>query len=164
MKHVFWIYPGEVAGRPGPGLSPWRLHELKAGGLDAVLSVASDLFAHSEVISAGLIRTCMPLPDVGPPDRHVAEVCAAVLPLTFRFIEANVRQGRRILVHCAAGNDRTGLVLSHYIAKREGISAPEAILRLRAVRPGALSSAGWEEMAVRLIPEVLRRTEGEDVR
>ena len=119
-----------------------------------MLSIASDLFDHREPAAAGLTRACIPLPDVELPDDLAAEVCAAALPLTFRFIEANVREGRRVLVHCAAGNDRTGLVLSYYIAVREGISASEAIRRLRAVRPTALSAAGWEEMAIRLIPQV----------
>ena len=160
MKHVFWVYPGEVAGRPGPGVAPWKLSELKAGGFDVVLSVASDLFDHSDTVVAGLARSCIPLPDVRPPDMYGTEVCAATLPLTSRFIETNVREGRRVLVHCAAGNERTGLVLSHYIAGREGISVSEAIRRLRAIRPGALGDEGWEEMAVRLIPELIKRAEG----
>lgn len=159
MKHIFWIYPGEVAGRPGPRVAPWSLSELKAGGFDVVLSVASDLFEHAETVAAGLTRGCIPLPDIGPPDDYVVKVCAAALPLTFRFIDTNVRAGRKVLVHCAAGKDRTGLVLSHYIAQREGISALEAIRRFRMVRPGAMSAAGWEDLAVRLIPELTGNTQ-----
>ena len=103
MKHVFWVYPGELAGRPGPRVAPWNLSELKAGGIDAVLSVGTDLFGHSEAIAAGLVRTCIPLPDTWPPDVYTAEVCAALLPLTYRFVHTNVRQGHPVLVHCAGG-------------------------------------------------------------
>ena len=156
MKHVFWVYPGEVAGRPGPSVAPWRLSELKAGGFDVVLSVASDLFAHSDPTAVGITRSCIPLPDVVPPDDQTIRVCTAALPLTFEFIQSQVREGAQVLVHCAGGCDRTGLVLSHYIARREGLDASAAIQKVRAVRPEALSAPGWEEMALEVIPKLIR--------
>ena len=72
MKHVFWVYAGELAGRPGPRLAPWDLSKLKAGGIDAVLSAGSDLFGHSDAVAAGLVRTCIALPDTWPPDAYTA--------------------------------------------------------------------------------------------
>jgi len=157
MKHVFWIYEKELAGRPGPGVAPWRISELKAGGVDVILSVASDLFPHADASGGGLSRTCVPLPDVALPDDYVPRVCAAALPLTLEIIRSNIEEGRAVLVHCAAGCDRTGLVLSHYIAWREGIGPAEAIAKLRRIRPNALMASGWEQMALELLPELLGR-------
>ena len=82
MKHVFWVYDNELAGRPGPGIAPWQLSELKAGGFDMILSLASDLYPHSDASQAGLSRTCIPLPDVPGPDDYLVRACAASLPLT----------------------------------------------------------------------------------
>ena len=151
MRHVFWIYEGEVAGRPGPGVAPWRLQELRRGGFDVMLSVASDLFPHSEVVASGFRRACIPFPDVVPPDETTVGISRNHLRLTSDFIQENVDRGRRVLVHCAGGKDRTGLVLAHYMAKRENLDAAEAIRRLREIRPEALSAEGWEGMARELI-------------
>lgn len=156
MDHVFWVYENALAGRPGPGMAPWDIAELKAGGIDLILSVASDLFPHPDASRGGLSRTCIPLPDCAPPDDYTVRVCAASLPVALEIIRTNIEEGRTVMVHCAAGCDRTGLVLSYYIAWRERIGAVEAIARLRAVRPNALTASGWEQMAVSLLPELLR--------
>ena len=156
MKHVFWVYDNELAGRPGPGVAPWQLSELKAGGFDMILSVASDLFPHSDASQVGLLRTCIPFPDGPGPDDYAVRACASSLPLTLEAIHSNIERGRTVLVHCAGGVDRTGLVLSHYIAWREGIGPAEAIAKLRAVRPNALTASGWEQMALEILPELLR--------
>ena len=60
MEHVFWVYPNEVAGRPGPGVAPWDLEQLKVGGVDLVVSLATDLFPHSDAVRAGM-PTCIRL-------------------------------------------------------------------------------------------------------
>ena len=155
MQHVFWVYEGALAGRTGPRAEPWDISELQAGGIDLILSVASDLFPPQDAVRVGMSRTCVPMPDLAPPDEYSARVCTAVLPLAFEIVRSNIDAGRKVLVHCAAGCDRTGLVLSHYIAWREGIGPAEAIARLRTVRPEALSTRGWEQMALRVLPEVL---------
>ncbi len=151
MKHVFWVYRNELAGRPGPGVAPWRLSDFAGSGIDVLLSVASDLFPHSEAAASGLARACIPFPDLVPPDELTYRQCRANLRLTSEVIDSNLRRGRRVLVHCAGGNDRTGLVLAHYIARREGLGAAEAVRRLRETRPQALSARGWEAMALDLI-------------
>jgi len=157
MKHVFWVYENALAGRPGPGVAPWDISDLKAGGFDIILSLASDLFPQSDASRDGLSCTCIPLPDCAPPDDHSVRVCGASLPLTLEIIRSNIEEGRTVLVHCAAGCDRTGLVLSYYIAWRERIGPAEAIAKLRTVRPNALSASGWEQMAMRLLPDLLRK-------
>ena len=157
MKHVFWVYDNELAGRPGPGMAPWHFSDLKAGGFDMILSVASNLFPHTDALRDGLSRTCVPLPDFAPPDDYTTRVFQTSLPLTLEIIRSNIEEGRTVLVHCAGGNDRTGLVLSYYIAWRERIGPVEAIAKLRTVRPSALSASGWEQMAIRLLPELLRK-------
>ncbi len=154
MKHNFWVYENELAGRPGPGVAPWQISDLKAGGINMILSVASDLFPHTDASRNGMSRTCIPFPDCAPPDDYTVRVCRASLPLTLEIIRSNIEESRTVLVHCAGGCDRTGLVLSYYIAWRERIGPVEAIAKLRTTRPDALKANGWEQMAIRLFPEL----------
>ena len=86
-----------------------------------------------------------------PPDAHTISICKAHLRLTSDFIKTNVDSGRKVLVHCAGGKDRTGLVLAHYMAERDGLTAVTAVRELRGIRPEALSADGWEAMALELI-------------
>lgn len=151
MKHVFWLYPGEIAGRPGPDFAPWRLGQLRSSGIDAVLSVAEELFDGSEASAAGLDYAWLPFPSVAPPGPEDEELCRALLPEALRLIDGWRRAGKVVLVHCAAGKDRTGLVMATYVARREGLEASKAIARVRGVRANALTAYGWEELALRLL-------------
>lgn len=147
MKNIFWIYENEVAGRPGPVEAPWNLAELRAGGFGAILSVSSDLYPHTQVTNSGIERTCIPFPDVVPPDEITYSICLTSLPLTYDYIQLKLQEGKKVLVHCAGGNDRTGLVLSYYLLRREKISPQAAIDRFKMVRPHALTAIGWEKLA-----------------
>ena len=153
MDQVFWVYPNEVAGRPGPGVAPWDLASLKAGGIDLIVSLATDLFPHSTAVEAGIRRTCIPFPDVLPPDARTVALCRSSLRVAFDLMRSEVENGGTIMIHCAGGYDRTGLVLARYISYREDLCAEASIRRLRKIRPYALSAEGWEGMAVGLISE-----------
>ena len=48
MKKVFWLIPGQLAGRPGPDLEPWDLAELRTAGIGAVLSVNDGSLCYPE--------------------------------------------------------------------------------------------------------------------
>ena len=77
------------------------------------------------------------------------------LRLSLELLQETIDSGQTVLVHCAGGCDRTGLVLARYMTHRESISAAQAIARLRSIQPYTLSAEGWEEMALRLISEEL---------
>ncbi|MEM7254525.1 MAG: dual specificity protein phosphatase family protein [Pseudomonadota bacterium] len=153
MQHVFWVYPGQLAGRPGPGVAPWDLRAVRDNGIDLVLSLASDLFPHSDALQANLRRVCIPFPDVVPPDPLCVSLCRSSLAMAFTVATQAMSAGDTVLVHCAGGYDRTGLLLARCIVDREGLSGEAAIGRVRAIRPYALSAEGWEKMAITLLSE-----------
>jgi protein-tyrosine phosphatase len=66
-------------------------------------------------------------------------------------------KGRRVLVHCHAGKDRTGMLLAVIVAKKEGLPARAAIEKVREVRPLAITAPGWEALALEVIPRVVAK-------
>ena len=60
-------------------------------------------------------------------------------------------QRHPIVVHCSAGNDRTGLVMSHFLIREFGLDVETAIARVREVRPRAMTARGWESLSRRVL-------------
>ncbi len=152
MKHLFWLRPNLLAGRPGPNLNPWDPRELAAGGIGAVLSVndASSVYI-DELQRAGLDYAVFPLADNAPPRPGDFAHCLEMLPRAYDYIVGVIDQGRIPLVHCTAGKDRTGLVMCHYLCRREGYEPHAAVSELRRVRPIALSASGYEEFSIEVL-------------
>jgi ADP-ribosyl-[dinitrogen reductase] hydrolase len=62
------------------------------------------------------------------------------------------QEGRTVFVHCVRAESRTPTVAAAYRAQREGISAIEALERVRLVLPGAHPNRGFVEAMDRLWP------------
>ncbi len=156
MNSVFWLVRDSIAGRPGPRLVPWSIPEIRARGFDAVLNLSEHPSDLAALRSAGIEERWVPLPTEVPPTKVSEEECVEALPRAFAFLSAQVSVGRRVLVHCHAGKDRTGMLLALYVAKKEGITAYAAIDKIREVRPLAITAPGWEGLALEVIPRVVK--------
>jgi atypical dual specificity phosphatase len=69
-----------------------------------------------------------------------------------------VEQGDVLAVHCLAGLGRTGTVLAAWMIKEGGLSAEEAIRRLRLLQPGFIQSQEQEEFLLIFEKDLLNRT------
>ena len=157
MKSVFWLVQDSIGGRAGPLLEPWSVAELRAGGFEAVINLSEHPSDVAAFDAEGIESVWIPLPTDVPPTREARERCVEALPLACAFVTAQIAQRRRVLVHCFAGKDRTGMLLATLLAKTESLSAPAAIERVRRVRPLALSAPGWEALALDVIPDVIAK-------
>ena len=157
MKSVFWLERGVIGGRPGPQREPWSIPELRAAGFEAVINLSEYAPDFAAFRSVGMEATWVPLPTDIPPTKASEEKCVADLPRAYEFLVAQIEAGRRVLVHCYAGQDRTGMLLALYLAKKEGIPASVAIRKLREVRPSAITTLGWETLALVVIPRVIEK-------
>jgi protein-tyrosine phosphatase len=148
MENVFWLIPGQLAGRPGPDRAPWNLASLRDAGIQAVLSVNDGPLCHPEDFAAcGISYACIPLSENAPPRSGDDEICLRALPLAYDFVRQQISAGRATVVHCSSGKDRTGLFLAYYLIREAGLSVDEAIEEVRRVRPIALSALGWHDFA-----------------
>ncbi len=154
MQNLFWLIPGKLAGRPGPDRAPWKLVALRDAGIGAILSVNDGLLCHpADFRTSGIDYACVPLSDNAPPQPGDDAVCLDALPIAYEFVKKRITAGKATVVHCSSGKDRTGLFLAYYLVREEGAAAEDAIARVQAVRPIALSAIGWHELAL----DVLRR-------
>jgi protein-tyrosine phosphatase len=90
-----------------------------------------------------------------PPQFGDLHTCVAALPEGLSFVLASIASGRRVLVHCSSGKDRTGMFLTYYLCATEGLAPTRAIEEVRRVRPVALSAEGWETLTLDVLRELL---------
>ena len=152
MRNVFWLRPKIIAGRTGPDRDPWNSQELARGGIGAVLSVNDgELVDPKDLEEAGISYKHVAFSDAAPPQPGDFEICTAALPKALQFALTSIDSGRSVLVHCTAGKDRTGMFLSYYLCKAEGMAPAKAIEEVKRVRPIALTAEGWDSFALRVL-------------
>ncbi|MEA3308283.1 MAG: dual specificity protein phosphatase family protein [Chloroflexota bacterium] len=154
MKYIYWIIEKELAGRPGPQLAPWNPPELYRGGIRTVISLATDVkVCDLTVYQLNHRRAQFPpllLTSAGLQKAFIHEA----LPI-WEFIHAQLAAGNPTLVHCHAGNDRTGAILAGYLVIYRGWLPETAIRQVHDLQPHALEAAGYAEAVQRLKPNHL---------
>ena len=83
----------------------------------------------------------LPIPDLGTPGPEFVDAWARAKGRVL----GSLGRGERVLIHCAAGLGRTGMVAARLLTEL-GMSPADAIRRVRAARPGAIETeaqAAW---------------------
>ena len=121
------------------------LRDLTAWGAGAILTLVEDHeFARlgvpefaTEIRGTGLVWYHMPIPDMSTPGTAFDEAWARDGARIF----GSLRAGERVLVHCAGGLGRSGMIAAKLLIGL-GASAKHAIAAVRQVRPGAIETDG----------------------
>ncbi len=152
MNKVYWIDEGRVAGRCGPWRAPFDLAAMARAGIGHILSLDAHEASLLPAAIEGIELTLIHLTDSIPPGRHDRAIYSERVPEAVAHVAKIVQAGAgAILVHCHAGNDRTGTVLASWLHRTGGLSSEEAVIRVRQANPEALSALGYEEMALELM-------------
>lgn len=155
MKHVFWLIENELCGRPGPNHQRWKVKDLAKAGIGAILSVN---FAQSvkpkELEKYQIKHQCIPLGANVPPKPEEIVLCLERLPMAYQFVQSEIDAGKKVLVHCRHGKDRTGLFMAYYLMQRYQMTAEAAMLKVKTVQPIAFTSEGWQAFAQAVLAKV----------
>jgi atypical dual specificity phosphatase len=122
-----WVEKGRLAGSGYPA-SRNQLEWLRSQGIKTILTLTENPLPSQWFDGLTLEVHHIPMKDHQAPD-------AASLEEAATFIRDKVKDGKTTLVHCLAGEGRTGCALAAYLIKDRGISADEAIRALRQIRP-----------------------------
>lgn len=126
--------------------SPEELAWLRRQGIELLLSLTEDPPRRDWLNDASLLLFHVPVIDMAAPTQEQLDRALSAIQ------RANERQ-MGVAVHCGAGLGRTGVVLACYFVSK-GLTAQNAIARVRRLRPGSVET---EEQADAIV-EFARRT------
>lgn len=105
---------------------------LRQQGVEVLLSLTEDPPRRDWINEAGMMLVHVPVVDMEAPTQEQLEHCLLAIE------RANNGQ-MGVAVHCGAGMGRTGVVLACYFVTK-GLSAQNAIARVRRMRPGSIET------------------------
>ena len=108
------------------------LQGLAEQGISVLVNLHERAHSDERLQAHGLTSVHVPIKDfTAPTPEQLAQGIAA--------IDAAVRNGQRVAVHCGGGLGRTGTLLACYLVQH-GASADTAIERVRLQRPGSIET------------------------
>jgi len=147
-----WLVPGKLAGCPMPGVVFAPDHDLallRGMGVTVLVNLTERETPAELLAPHGLRSYHLGIVDRGAPPLLWAKLLLAK-------IEVMLREGEVVAVHCLAGLGRTGMVLAAWLV-REGLTADEALRRLRTIEPGFVQSKEQEDLLHALEENLLIR-------
>lgn len=133
-----WILPDLLAAMACPGyfteLSA-DLDYLAAEGINHIVTLTE--FSLDLPPDTTFRHHHLPVIDfMGPEHSQMLSFC--------RLVDESAQEGQRVMVHCLAGIGRTGTFLAGYLMWKEGLTARQALSRVRAIRREYVQSVEQE--------------------
>jgi predicted protein tyrosine phosphatase len=123
-----WVEKGKVAASGYPA-SRSQLEWVVSQGIGSILTLTPGPLPSAWAEGLPLQIEHVPMEDHAVPDISALDRSAA-------FVEEQVKAGKKVLVHCLAGQGRTGCALAAYLVKTRGVGAASALKSLREIKPG----------------------------
>lgn len=124
---------------------------LRRRGITVVICLNTHFKSYAEMERyqrLGIQHHHFPLPDL--PSAPIF----LIFDQTFHLIDAELRRGGRVLVHCRAGISRSVTIAAAYILQKNKCTSHDAIMKIRESRPIAWPNHGFrgalEQLEVRL--------------
>lgn len=110
---------------------------LRQNGLEVLLSLSEEPPPRRWINDAGLMSVHVPIVDFTAPTEWQIELCLDAIARAHK-------SGLGVAIHCTAGRGRTGTILAAYFVT-EGLTAEQAIDKVRRLRPGSVETIAQEE-------------------
>ncbi|HYA56739.1 MAG TPA: dual specificity protein phosphatase family protein [Nitrososphaerales archaeon] len=134
-----WVQQGKLAGSGYPA-SRSQVEWLVKEGIDSVLTLTIDPLPADFTRGLDVVTGHVPMQDHQPPS-------VGAMDRAVDFIEEQLAGRKAVLVHCLAGEGRTGCVLAAYLIKTKGLDADSAMTEIRKAKPEFIERR--QESAVR---------------
>lgn len=147
-----WIVPGRLAGTPMPGAVldiDYDLQALRRVGISCLITLTEKDLPQDALARNGLTNLHLPIRDREPPT--IAQTSMLLMRM-----EGLMRRGEVLAAHCLAGIGRTGTVLAAWLI-REGLTAQEALRRVRRIDPKFVQSREQEEFLQQYEDSILKK-------
>ncbi len=105
---------------------------LREQGIQLLIALSEDPPRRDYANDAGLLVLHVPVEDMHPPSEKQIDLCISA-------IHKAHAQEMAIGIHCTAGLGRTGVMVACYLV-HQGMSAKNAIARVRRLRPGSIET------------------------
>lgn len=122
-----WVEEHKLAASGFPA-SRGQVEWLVGRGIAAILTLTPDALPEQVVTGLRLNLMHLPMQDHSIPELGTLERGVA-------FIRDQLAKGNPVLVHCLAGEGRTGCLLAAYLIAEEEMTTGEVLTRLRAIKP-----------------------------
>ncbi len=139
-----WVEKPQLAALARPS-SLEDMQWLRQQGVEVLISLTEDPLPRHWVNEAGLLGVHVPMVDMEAP---TPEQLDRVVKTIGRALERKLP----VAIHCGAGMGRTGVVLAAWLVTK-GLTAENAIARVRRLRPGSVETEEQE----RAVEEFARR-------
>ena len=133
-----WVEDSKLAGSGYPS-SRGQVEWLAAQGINSILTLTPNPLPIDWTKGLSLDLGHVPMQDHGLPDMHSLDEAAA-------FVRGRLREEKVVVVHCLAGEGRTGCVLASYLISQKRMKAEEALATLRKIKPQFVETAQEESI------------------
>lgn len=134
-----WVEKGTLAGSGYPA-SRSQVEWLARSGIRSILSLTQSPLPAAWTNGLDIVNGQVAMADHQPPTLDAMDEAVG-------FILKQAADGRPVVVHCLAGQGRTGCVLAAYLIRTKMMGADEAMSMLRSIKPEFVESA--QEKSVR---------------
>jgi len=122
-----WVQEGRLAGSGYPA-SRSQVEWLVRAGINSILTLTTEPLPLEFTRDLDVVTGHVPMQDHQPPSSEAMHRAVG-------FVEEQLAASRAVLVHCLAGEGRTGCVLAAYLIKAQGLDADAAMAEIRKAKP-----------------------------